>query len=151
MANVYGICENKCKKKVYTEGEVLTKDQAFGIAKSATWENTTSDTSFVLEIGLYESSCNSRVIAKNYGKVRFDTAIENFPDNFNVDLTFYRNQNFTTDNLPDIVDVININTHMLLLNYIYPPGFKASECNVLHCNIFFDGLNLCCRVEGYVA
>lgn len=140
---VYGICESKCQV------EVLPKERAYGIAHSDTYENTTSDTSWRLDIGLYESSCNTRLVAKNYGKIRLFTTMTTFPDNFNLDVTFYRQRGFSTDVLSSIIDVWNVDTGFLLLHYVYPPGFKASNYDTLHFHIFWDGLNLCCRCEGY--
>lgn len=141
---VYGICESKCQV------EVFPKERAYGIAKSDTYENTTSDKNLTLNLGLYESSCNTRTIIKNYGKLRLQTDLETFSDNFNLDIVFYNQRGFTQTAPQQIIDVWNINTGILLLKYITPNGFKASDYDVLHFHIFFDGLELCCRCEGYV-
>lgn len=140
---VYGICENKCQV------EVLPKEKAFGIETVKTYEPPT-DPSSVLSIGIKKDTHNIRYIAKDWKRAMLVFAIEQGDSLENVlsfQLVFHRANGFEDNETVNSI-VFPWNNYVQI-KYILPYNFKLSKYKTIHFDFFYDGLNICCRVEGY--
>lgn len=145
---VYGICENKCQV------EVLPKSKAFGIDEADVYPLGNND---VHSGGI--GTANRRIIYKNYKKAKIsvdgvlqdDGTIYGIDNNFNFEVVFFRKDGFAENSLPsNVVSVTDITMLTTIpIKFITPYNFKLSNYTTAHFYFFWDGLNLCCRVEGY--
>lgn len=135
---VYGIRENKSHEEL---------PLLYGISKTEVYEAPKSG--YVKVLSLPET--NTRHVLKNWSKVDYLIEEIDFPDNYNFQVVFQQKKPFVETAKPaGIIQVYSKNDYVNILNYITPPGFKLSDYNVVHFNIFWDGLHLCCECKGYV-
>ena len=138
---VYGICESKCQV------EVLPKDRAFGIAKTEIIEGVRD---YIVTMPIGQS--NVRHIVKNYSGIVYkvnDTSI--FTEGYNFQVVYFKENGFMSSATPGgMVAIYDSNDVKIPVKFITPYNFKLSNYTTVHFNFFWDGLNLCCRCEGYV-
>lgn len=128
---VYGICENK---------EHVELPQMFGICEVTTFED---DGTHVLMPSLPKT--NMRHIIKNYAGVAYNATSNDFPDNYNLQIVYKRK--FSKTATPAGMVRVHVNDKNILK---YIDNINLSDYDVVHFNIFWDGLNLCCKCDGYV-
>lgn len=135
---VYGICESKCQV------EVLAKDKAFGIEKTETYSATTAQEG----ISISTPQANTRLKILNFGKLILSDFPETLGDNFNFEVVFYRRDGFASF-MSNVFQMLYSDNTEVPVIWITPYNFKLSNCTVIHLYVFWDGINVCCRVEGY--
>lgn len=156
---VYGICENKCQV------EVLPKSNVFGIDQTIVMSNPSKLASnCILDVGT-----NCRGVIKNYNSVKIynvnlalqddgtlvtldaDGNLVDINDNYNFEVVFYKENGFAENSLPsNVLKVYDFTMQKQIpVKYIMPYNFKLSNYTTAHFYFFWNGLNLCCRCEGY--
>lgn len=142
---VYGVCENKCKV------EVLPLERSYGVSEVRTDTAEGSRIGGTLEADL-PSNCVRHVV-KNYGKVIYSGDDNLIKNGYNFQLVLHNDTGFPTNTSPAslvrVEVIINGTTWKRPIMFLNNPNFKLSDCTTAHFNFFFDGFNLCCRVEGY--
>lgn len=143
---VYGVCENKCKV------EVLPLERSYGVSEVRT------DTAESYQIGEtlvcdLPPNCVRHVV-KNYGKVVYEGNDSQIKNGYNFQLVLHSDTGFPTNTSPAKlvrveVYIVGTTTWRRPIMFLNNPNFKLSDCTTAHFNFFFDGMNLCCRVEGY--
>lgn len=137
---VYGFDESKCQV------EVLAKNKSFGIAKTETHSAATVQEM----ISIPTPQANTRLKILNFGKLILSDFPETLADNFNFEVVFYRRDGFITSAfMSNVIQMLYSDNTEVPVMWITPYNFKLSNCTAIHLYVFWDGINVCCRVEGY--
>ena len=142
-SEVYGICENKCKVPV------LSKDQAYGVTifeKRAAYGRETHMYGRPNETYVYDGATGLDVYL--IGEIE---EIIKINPNFNTTLILHNEYGTTSFDsvLSNILRVTYADSVNYRVKFFAPYGFKPQNCTVLHFNLFYDGFNICCNVNGY--
>lgn len=137
---VYGICEDKCRT------EVLPKSQASGVASIQEFEVESGTPFFEYDYPNY------KMIYKDASaiEVSLPKAIEELTEeqpNFNATIILQNRYRFNSV-LSNVFKVRFAGT-IYPVKFLTPTDFTPQFCTVLHFNMFYDGFNICCNVQGY--
>lgn len=140
-SEVYGICESKCKVPVFS------KDNAYGVDRV---ENVPGDGSEAIhtyahpnEKWIYRQTPSVKV----YLMGELEELVKINP-NFNTTIVLQNTYRFNTL-LANILKVTYADDINYPVKFFAPSDLNPMFCTVLHFNLFYDGFNICCNVNGY--
>lgn len=140
---VFGICADKCRKRV------IPRDNALGVEVFEKRISSGRETHFYdspNETYIYDGATGLDV----YLIGEIEDIIKINP-NFNTTLILHNEYGSERFNglLSNILRVTYADTINYPVKFFAPYGLNPQNCTVLHFNLFYDGFNICCNVQGY--
>lgn len=137
---VYAIGENKCLKETMTKQQISEGlNTVFGIKKAQ------KNTEYVATVHTPLPEANTRIsYLAGISHITFNNSMTEIPNNYYFEVVVQFTSLIQRKSKPsDLISVNGITTKFL--NDDLNIGFY----DVLHYYFTYDGINLCCRCEGY--